>query len=136
MSMQPESLVKPFLPGSPGVYLFWSGKKPLYIGKAGNLKKRLAHYWLKNAGQKTNLLLHEATRLEIQKTNSEIEALILEANLIKQYQPKYNVLMRDDKNYFYIGITRETFPKIFMTHQPIKIQKSKFKSQNDPKQIA
>ncbi len=140
--MQPKQLLKPFLPDKPGVYLFWSGRKILYIGKAGNLKKRLASYWQKSAGQKTTLLLQEATRLELQKTESEIEALIREAELIKQYRPRYNILMRDDKNYFYVGITNpnflkkisgwqahETFPKIFVTHQPhterIKNQESR-----------
>ncbi len=117
--MQQKQLQKPSLSENPGVYLFWSGRKPLYIGKAGNLKQRLNSYWQKNAGQKIILLLAEATRLELQKTESEIEALIIEAELIKKYRPKYNILMRDDKNYFYVGITKEIFPKIFLTHQPL-----------------
>lgn len=107
------------IPDTPGIYIFHNKQKtPLYIGKAGNLKKRLASYWRKNVGQKTKLLLQEATHLELKKTGSEIEALIREAELIKKYRPKYNILMRDDKNYFYVGITKETFPKIFITHQP------------------
>lgn len=103
-----------------GVYVFRNAKqKPLYIGKAGNLKKRLVSYWLKNASSKTQRLVREATSLAWRETDSEIEALILEARLIKQYMPKYNVLMRDDKNYFYVGMTREEFPRIFITHQPL-----------------
>lgn len=107
------------IPTKSGVYIFRGAQqKPLYIGKAGNLKKRLASYWLKNASSKTQRLVREATSLAWQETESEIEALILEARLIKQYVPKYNVLMRDDKNYFFVGITREEFPRIFITHQP------------------
>jgi excinuclease ABC subunit C len=106
------------IPPQPGIYIFQSGKKPLYIGKAGDIKKRLASYWRSTAPPKTQQLIREATSLSWQETASEIEALILEAKLIKQHRPKYNVLMRDDKNYFYVGITREEFPKIFVTHQP------------------
>lgn len=107
------------IPTKCGVYIFKNKQQEaLYIGKAGNLKKRLVSYWLKNASSKTQRLVHEATSLAWQETASEIEALILEARLIKQHLPKYNVLMRDDKNYFFVRITREEFPKIFTTHQP------------------
>lgn len=137
------------IPTKSGIYFFSAGgglafdgkntaQKPLYIGKAGNLKKRLASYWLKNASSKTQRLVREAGSLAWQETDSEIEALILEARLIKQHRPKYNILMRDDKNYFFVGITREEFPRIFMTHQPsqksqilnLKSQKHKSKIKN------
>ena len=125
-------------PNTPGVYIFRRGKIAIYVGKAENLKKRLASYFRKNAGAKIESLREEATRIEWVELSSDIEALIKESELIKKYRPKYNVLMRDDKNYFYVGITRGEFPKIFITHQPAKFQipnskfqiKSKFKIQN------
>ncbi|MDO8600440.1 MAG: GIY-YIG nuclease family protein [bacterium] len=112
-------MVKPkHIPTISGVYFFKNRERPIYIGKAGNLKKRLASYWRRDAPPKTQQLVREAVSLSWQETDSEIEALILEAKLIKQHRPKYNILMRDDKNYFYVGITQEIFPRIFVTHQP------------------
>ncbi|MBI2640023.1 MAG: GIY-YIG nuclease family protein [Candidatus Sungbacteria bacterium] len=108
------------IPLSAGVYIF-SGKngKPLYVGKAGNLKKRLAFYFRKNKGMpRTRKLLEESSQLNFIKTESEIEALIKEAELIKKFKPKYNILMKDDKNYLFVAITKEAFPKTFLTHQP------------------
>ena len=105
------------IPHTPGVYFFRKGQIPLYIGKAGNLKKRLVSYFRKNVSAKVMELREEATSLDWIEVSSEIEALIREALFIKEHLPKYNILMRDDKNYFYVGITREEFPKIFVTHQ-------------------
>jgi len=96
------------LPKRPGVYLFKKDARLLYVGKAVNLKARVKNH------QK---LLGLAEQLAYVETKSEIDALILEARLIKKLQPKYNVQWRDDKNYFYIGISQETFPRIFITHQ-------------------
>ncbi len=103
-----------------GVYIFRRRQTPLYIGKAANLKQRLASYFQKRAQlpMKIQKMLQEATRLETIQTASEVEALIKEAELIKKYRPKYNLLMRDDKSYFYVAITKEEFPRIFVTHQP------------------
>ncbi|KKS37488.1 MAG: hypothetical protein A3G49_04005 [Candidatus Sungbacteria bacterium RIFCSPLOWO2_12_FULL_41_11] len=108
------------IPHKPGVYIFKDRhQKPLYIGKAGNLKNRLAFYFSQTIKiPKIAKLLEEAKKIQILETASEIEALIKEAELIKKYLPKYNVLMRDDKGYFYIGFTKEIFPKILITHQP------------------
>ncbi len=117
----------PDIPLSPGVYTFKRRKIPIYIGKAGNLKKRLGSYWLKSASSKTNLLLTEASSVRWEETGSEIEALIKEAELIKKYLPKYNVLLRDDKNYFYVAVTKENFPKIFITHQPDQLKTKNLK---------
>ena len=102
---------------TPGVYIFRRGKTAIYVGKAENLRKRLASYFRKNAGQKVESLRQEATRLEWSELSSDIEALIKESELIKKYRPKYNVLMRDDKNYFYVGFSQDEFPRIFVTHQ-------------------
>ena len=104
------------LPAAPGVYTFKRGREFLYIGKAANLKERIKQH---------EDLLSLATKLGYLKTDSEIEALILEANLIKKYKPKYNVVWRDDKNYFYVGITKEDYPRVFLTHQPLREVQSK-----------
>ena len=106
------------IPDSPGVYMFRRGKKPIYIGKAGNLRKRLVSYFAKNAGEKVLRLRQDATRIGWIELSSEIEAFLKEAELIKRYQPTYNVLMRDDKSYFYVAITKDKFPKIFIVHEP------------------
>ncbi len=100
------------LPKSPGVYAFKDNKSYLYIGKAINIKDRV-----KNHFQQNKLFLNKIEKIGFLKTDSEIEALLLEAKLIKKYQPKFNVIWRDDKNYFYVGVTKEDFPRIFITHQ-------------------
>lgn len=110
------------LPQSPGVYCFKDEKeKIIYIGKAGNLRERVRSHFLKR-NWRDNLFINSVLKVGYLKTGSEIEALILEANLIKKYRPKYNVIWRDDKNYFFVGITKENFPRVFLTHQihPVK----------------
>lgn len=114
------------IPASAGVYIFKNRKgTPLYIGKAVNLKKRLVSYWRKDISDKIRRMLVEAAKIQWIEAESEVEALIKEAELIKKYYPKYNVLMRDDKNYSYAGIMKEEFSKIFLTHQ-IHHQKARF----------
>ncbi|KKW18485.1 MAG: excinuclease ABC subunit C [Parcubacteria group bacterium GW2011_GWB1_50_9] len=117
-------------PNTPGVYIFRRGKIAIYVGKAENLRKRLASYFRKNAGAKVESLREEATRLEWNELSSDIEALIKESELIKKYRPKYNILMRDDKNYFYVGFSQDEFPKIFITHQPFRTENCKLKIEN------
>lgn len=97
------------LPKTPGVYAFKKNKELLYIGKAINIKARVKNH-----------SLDQIKKVGYIKTDSEIEALILEARLIKRYRPKNNIVWKDDKNYFYIGITKESFPQLFITHQPKK----------------
>ncbi|MDP3727363.1 MAG: GIY-YIG nuclease family protein, partial [bacterium] len=111
---------------SPGVYIFRKGTTPLYIGKAANLRQRLGSYFAKAEGRtpKIERMLAEATRVETIETASEIEALIKEAELIKKCRPKYNLLMRDDKSYFYVGVTKEPYPRIFISHQPGRQRKA------------
>lgn len=109
------------IPQSPGVYFFTKNKTILYIGKAINLKSRLNSYFLKNnPSLKVKSLLKEASSISWKILNSETEALIKESELIKKYQPKYNVLMRDDKQYFFVALTKKEYPKIFLTHQTPK----------------
>jgi len=132
------------LPKNPGVYAFLArrslgegGKKGaflLYIGKAANIKERVKNHFQQSAFR-DNLFVNQVAKIGYIKTNSEIEALILEANLIKKYQPKYNIVWRDDKNYFFVGIIKGDFPQVFITHQPsaiakFKMQKSKVKIKN------
>ena len=106
------------IPTYPGIYIFWRHKAPLYIGKAANLKKRASSYFKQNPGWKVGQLRAEATRLEFVVLESEIEALIKEAELIKRWRPKYNILMRDDKSYTYVALTKEEFPRFYFTYQP------------------
>lgn len=101
----------------PGIYIFYHEKEVLYIGKASNLRNRLKSY-LKITDIKTKSLHEEATSLKTVVLRSNIEALIVESKLIKELKPKYNVLFKDDKNYFYVAISKEAFPRIFITHQP------------------
>lgn len=96
------------IPETAGVYAFASGRKLLYIGKAVSLKERVKRH--RESFSSTG-------KLGYIKTDSEIEALLLEAKLIKKYQPKYNTAWKDDKKYFYVGITKEKFPRIYITHQ-------------------
>jgi len=109
------------LPKTPGIYAFKKGRKFLYIGKAINLKERVKQHVE---------LLGLAEQLAYIETKSEVEALILEAKLIKKYQPKYNTAWKDDKNYFYVGVTKEEFPRVFITHQPRKIRNSNIEIRN------
>ena len=106
------------IPTDPGVYIFCRGRTILYVGKALNLRKRVASYFRKNISGKVSALRNEADCLEFIPLRSEIEALLKEAELIKQHIPKFNILLRDDKNYAYITITDEMYPKIFVSHQP------------------
>ena len=109
------------LPSGPGIYMFKDArKKDLYIGKATNLKGRVNSY-LKTEDQKIRKMTELAQSLKFISTQSDIEALILESQLIKKFRPQFNIVMRDDKQYFYVGFGNENFPKIFITHQPTKL---------------
>jgi len=110
------------IPTDPGCYLYWDkDDKLLYVGKAKNLRKRVSSYFQKTKkSPKTALMLKKITRIETRTVNSEIEALILENNLVKQYKPKFNVLLRDDKNFLYLRITNEDEPKLEITRRVIK----------------
>lgn len=103
------------LPKSPGIYKMHDEEdRVIYIGKAKDLSKRVKQYFQKNYehSTRTKKLLEKVTNIETISVDSELEAMILEHNLIKQLQPKYNVIMKDDKNYVYIKISKEDFPRI------------------------
>jgi len=102
------------LPTSSGVYLFKNDSgQVIYVGKALNLKNRVSSYFQKNpVSQKLQLLLNNISKLETIKVESEIEALLLEAKLIKYFQPEFNSQLKDDKDYLYIVITKDKFPAV------------------------
>ncbi|MCH7409551.1 excinuclease ABC subunit UvrC [Belliella sp. DSM 111904] len=111
------------LPDAPGVYKYYNEDQELiYVGKAKSLKKRVASYFVKNSGvnYKTRRMVKEIRKIEITLVNSELDALLLENNLIKKAHPKYNILLRDDKTYPYLLLTHENFPRIFPTRKMIK----------------
>jgi len=115
--MKQADLIKFKLPDSPGVYFFLGkGRKILYIGKATSLKDRVSSYMSKTVFDTRSPLiakmLEEAKKVEFTKTDSVLEALILEASLIKKHQPFYNSREKDDKSYNYVVVTKEDFPKI------------------------
>jgi len=113
------------LSNNPGVYLFRDkNHRVLYVGKALNLKKRVRNYFDKQPKEKRiENLLKEAQKIDFIEVSSEIEALLLEARLIKQRWPKYNVRLKDDKRYLYVGITKEKYPKIALIRQPEREEK-------------
>ena len=113
------------LPDSPGVYRFYNSEKELiYIGKAKNLKKRVNSYFTKAAGvnRKTLRLVSEIEGIEYTVSDTEFDALLMENNFIKQNQPKYNILLKDDKTFPYLCILKERFPRIIYTRKYIPEQ--------------
>jgi excinuclease ABC subunit C len=111
------------IPQEPGVYRYLDDKGTiLYVGKAKNLKSRLNSYFVDDAQlkYKTVLLTRNASTIEFTVVDNENDALLLECSLIKQYQPKYNVMLKDGKSYSYICIKNEHFPRVFFTRQLIK----------------
>ncbi len=107
------------LPSLPGVYLFLnSAGKIIYIGKAKNIKNRVSTYFNSTpTSAKTEVLVNKINDVEVIVTDNEIEALILESNLVKQHKPRYNISLKDDKSFPYIVITNEGFPQVFPTRK-------------------
>jgi len=113
------------IPDLPGIYRFYNSESILiYVGKAKSLKKRVSSYFNKQSqyNRKTEKLVSEIVTIEFTLTNSEFDALLLENNFIKQYQPKYNILLKDDKTFPYICILKENFPRIIYTRKYIPQQ--------------
>lgn len=110
------------LPQQPGVYQFYDkNDKILYVGKAINLKKRVASYFSKNHDNaKTKILVSKIKDIKHIVVETETDALLLENNLIKKYQPRYNIMLKDDKTYPWICIKKEHFPRVFLTRNVIK----------------
>ena len=110
------------LPDSPGVYQYFDKEGIiLYVGKAKNLKKRVVSYFTKNHDNaKTRILVNKIVSIKHIVVETETDALLLENNLIKKHQPRYNIMLKDDKTYPWICIKKERFPRVFMTRRVIK----------------
>ncbi len=108
------------VPGETGCYLFKNEEgKTLYVGKALNIRSRVRSYFRKSAGLTIRIarMVHKTRDIEWIVTDSELEALILECNLIKEHRPPYNVRLRDDKSYPYVVVTKEKFPRVLFTRK-------------------
>lgn len=120
MSLNPSAIL-PNIPDKPGVYIFSDvNGKIIYVGKARSLKKRVASYFAKKLPGKTSVMVSRASALKHVVTNTESDALLLENNLIKEHQPRYNILLKDDKTYPWICIKNERFPRIFSTRNTLR----------------
>jgi excinuclease ABC subunit C len=109
------------IPDNPGVYQFIdSAGVIIYVGKAKNLKKRVTSYFSKNQSGKTIALLKKTTDIRHIVVDNESDALLLENNLIKKHQPRYNILLKDDKTFPWICIKNEPFPRVFSTRNPVR----------------
>src|SRR3989338_8922445 len=123
---------------SPGIYMFRGARKEiLYIGKAASLRDRVRSYFasdlVSGRGPRIVAMVEQARSLTWTETDSVLEALILEANLIKQHQPPYNVDEKDNKSFNYLVITKEDFPRVLVVRgrelfDPLKTQNSKLKT--------
>jgi excinuclease ABC subunit C len=110
----------PLLPNEPGIYKYFDDNEEIiYVGKAKNLKNRISSYFYNydRADRKTQRLIQNIFKLEYTVTPSEYDALLLENTLIKEFQPKYNILLRDDKTYPYVCVTNERFPRVITTRR-------------------
>jgi excinuclease ABC subunit C len=123
MTTQDYKDIQPSLPDQPGVYKFIDEEGViLYVGKAKSLKKRVASYFgsKKHQLNKTRTMVKNAHHLEFVIVETESDALLLENTLIKKFQPRYNVMLKDDKSYSYICVKDERFPRVFITRRVIK----------------
>jgi excinuclease ABC subunit C len=122
--MTPEEYKKisSTIPDSPGIYKYFDVDNNLvYVGKAKNLRKRVTSYFIKTfTSYKTYELVQRITRIEFTIVNSEQDAFLLENSLIKQFQPRFNINLKDDKSYPYIIIKNEPFPRVFLTRKKIE----------------
>ena len=110
------------MPSTPGVYQYFnSDGKIIYVGKAKNLKRRVSSYFNKvHDSAKTNILVSNIADIKYICVNTEADALLLENNLIKKYQPRYNILLKDGKTYPWLCITKEPFPRVFKTRNVVR----------------
>jgi excinuclease ABC subunit C len=110
------------LPNRPGIYKFFDSKGIIYVGKAVDIRKRVSSYFNKSTqhNKKTRKLISQIQNIEFTIVDTEADALLLENNLIKQYQPKYNILLRDGKTYPYICLVNERFPRVISTRNKVQ----------------
>jgi excinuclease ABC subunit C len=120
MPINPDQIL-PQLPHKPGIYQFIDASGIIiYVGKAIDIRKRVSSYFSKNPSGKTSVMLRKASLLRHIVTENESDALLLENNLIKKHQPRYNILLKDDKTYPWICIRKEPFPRVFSTRNTIR----------------
>ena len=118
--MEPLQAIISTIPNKPGVYRYYDKDGNLiYVGKAKNLKRRVSSYFNKEQTGKTRVLVSKIADIQFIVVESESEALLLENNLIKQYKPRYNIMLKDDKTYPWICVKKEPFPRIFLTRRKV-----------------
>ena len=117
------------LPTSAGIYLHKNlSGRIIYVGKALSLRSRVSSYFGSSADRKAQMVAHDSTKVDFIVTKSELEALILEANLIKRYKPRFNVVLKDDKSYPFLKLTNEEYPMIIFTRRVVKDLPSRMRS--------
>ena len=115
------------LPEPPGVYLMKDGRgRILYIGKAGNLRRRVSSYFARPHDSRIEKMVSEIRKIDCRKTDSALEALILEASLIKKHEPSYNIREKDDKSFLYVEITKEEFPRVLLVRGKLRAAGERF----------
>lgn len=115
------------LPESPGIYLMEDGQgRILYVGKAGNLRRRVSSYFLRPHDSRIQKLVSEIRKIDYKKTETALEALILEAELIKKYKPPFNVKEKDDKSFLYVEITKDVFPRVMLVRGKDRVSGTRF----------
>jgi len=121
MTQEQFSHIAPTIPLDPGIYKYFDEAGTLlYVGKAKSLRKRVSSYFTKTfTTYKTHELVQRIRRIEFTIVNSEQDAFLLENSLIKQFQPRFNINLKDDKSYPYIVIKNEPFPRVFLTRRHI-----------------
>src|ERR1700748_1159469 len=121
MTAEQFSHIAPTIPAGPGIYKYFDEKEELiYVGKAKSLRKRVSSYFTKTfTTYKTHELVQRIRRIEFTIVNSEQDAFLLENSLIKQFQPRFNINLKDDKTYPYIVIKNEPFPRVFLTRRKL-----------------
>src|SRR5260221_10103591 len=121
MTAEQFSQIAHTIPVNPGIYKYFDEKDDLvYVGKAKNLRKRVSSYFIKTfTTYKTHELVQRIRHMEFTIVNSEQDAFLLENALIKQFQPRFNINLKDDKSYPYIVIKNEPFPRVFLTRRLI-----------------
>ena len=133
MSLNIKNKIKSF-PKTPGVYLMKNKNgEIIYIGKAGSLKARISSYFNRPHDVRIEKLVSEISDIDYQMTPTVIEALVLEANLIKKYLPKYNVREKDDKSFLYLGFSKEVFSRVILLrgHEAEEVKNEKLKVKSD-----
>src|SRR5579872_7059139 len=121
MDQEAFQLMAITIPTEPGIYKYFDSRNQLlYVGKAKNLRKRVSSYFNKTlSNYKTYELVRRIHAIEFTIVNSEQDAFLLENSLIKQYQPRFNINLKDDKSYPFIVIKKEQFPRVFLTRRKI-----------------